>query len=1263
MDPPGLLLKLRECDRCSTIVAILARAMFEEYRQKFGETCLRSPDAIYDDDKRIYTLDGHQQAGMETVGSELVQGSDRFSIVHPGGSGKTVLETGILRASQSVKAEIGGELLDTQDVVWVIERSIVESIERHLLSAGLDVGVCGIGRHHPDRPVLVATIQSIQRGELNRIADPQRTTLIIGDEADRLVTEKRAELLKRFENAVKIGLTATPELFDGRSIESHWGPIAHRLSLRQAIEKEIVIPPLYYLFEADVLGDQIGFKHGDYEEESLEQAMKLIEIERAVPELYRKMIPRDKRHDFPTLIYVPTVSLLKQLTGSMHEAFSKEGVVVSGWHGDITNATLSREIRAFEDGDIDVLVLCEMGGRGLNLVRARYLIDASPTASLNKLEQRHSRVLRRVRPGTVLSKEKFKKPYALVVQIIPKANKFRPVTLLDILEAWEEYKTGELIGLRLDSERKESIPRMGVMNDDLERICEHVRSCGAVPHLRLLEKMDYLRTISLREDLPKADEKGFIYVKGIRYGTYTTWGTELELAPYTVRDKLKEADKEGIPGRNYNDEITTFYSESDVLEVCKSHISLPKADKDGFIVIEGQRFALASRWAQEFGVAAATVEVCLEPAVNVAISGRDRRGNVKENAFFHEEVVRRLCGRIISMAERIGDKRKLPLVEEDGFAYIEGEQYGSIEKIGSLFGLGIKTVSERVEGKEVKEANVIGKNGHVSTVYKVEEVIGLLSDILIYPQVGAGGFITVGEERCASATRWADLLRLSEREVLRRVEDGCRDHAVRVRGLGKKSGQAVVYPESKVRECCQDLIEQLAKLPEQAPKLDAGGFFIEQGCIYGTVHAFSKSFLISPATIRTRLKRNRTKKYTYRTAKRGTCQRDFYMEIDVSAACADLLNKSYKAADVSGFITDGEIRYATITQWAAQPNMPTASTIRKKLKKAGLLDAAISGKNSAGYLQENAFFPETSIKKALEENFPKASEDGFLYIDGKRYATLHRWWKTIRLTNNKIKSTLMRRVVREIKSVVGIPLGFDTPHDFYPEDAVIEIVGPYLYVADEEGFFKLEDKTIGLFWIQGEAYGTLEAWVNKITSANKLPSEKVREILQEKLSKAGACGIPGRDISGSVTVTGFYPRHIIFDVCPEFDSVNLRREFDPPAEEKPLTAHQKHQFKFYLDPDTREDPDKVESAQERLHALLQHKEEIAFRVKENSEKHPGLAGDTVYVISRKYSDVYDMLTRNSGLACEGDCVFAFTVHRSLTKISISELVKQDGVDL
>lgn len=457
-------------------------------------------------------LDGHQQDAMLEAAIALQSTSrhNAFSIVHSCGAGKTVLEANFVGASQDAKNELGING-DRKDVVLTTERALVNSIrgQFHTLGFGDDVvGIWGNGERMLDKRIIIATIQVIQmnRDRLGQFLPLEKIDLVIGDEADKFLTEQRSEAVRSLNPSLRIGLTATPDWPDGRNISDLWGPIIHQMPLREGISRGINVPPLWFLYEANIDEDSFRIRRGDYDGKTVAAAMKQAEIHRAVTDIYRTIVPANQRHQFPTLVYVPDTAILGQVWETLDTEFSPEGINVRGWTGTSMTPDLLREdIQAFMRGEIDILVLCEMGGRGVDFPSARLLIDAYPGLSANKLEQRHGRVSRRVRVGSPLYNSGFRKEFSVIVQIHPHSNQFRPLCLPDIIDGWDDVIEGRPIGGPGGDGP--------AWLDEVDELRRRIEAQEPNFNVRRVRSLDIYRRIRRREEgLPVEDDDGFIHL-------------------------------------------------------------------------------------------------------------------------------------------------------------------------------------------------------------------------------------------------------------------------------------------------------------------------------------------------------------------------------------------------------------------------------------------------------------------------------------------------------------------------------------------------------------------------------------------------------------------------------------------------------------------------------------------------------------------------------------------------------------------------------
>ncbi len=461
-------------------------------------------------------FDIHQQEQTRNVLKDLIrQQREAVSIIASCGSGKTLTELNLIAASQSAKKElnING---NRKDLLISLGRATVQGVYSEFRNAGIDAGIWSGGRREFEAPVIVAGIEALQvarrRRELHKVLPKGMIDLCIVDEADCFLTQARKHLIDDLNPRLKVGFTATDQWPDGRTVYDYFGQPAHQLRLREGILRGINAVPDVLFYESEIEAGKIKMKDGDFDEKHLATALKHAEIHKAIGEVYGQLLEtKEEREKCPTLIYVPSVALVNAVVETLSEKFGNE-IAIVGWTGkDVTTSQLGDGMQSFKEGEIQVAVLCEMGGRGMNLENAKLMIDAYPTMSLNKLEQRHGRVLRKIRKGSKLYKMGWRKSSAVIAQIVPKSLQYRPALFTDIIGGYQQLQE---IRAHAEKEDGENGPAEQDIVDVLRRRIEKKDP----PHtVRLIREINALEEIKRYDQLPQADASGFFRIPR-RYG-------------------------------------------------------------------------------------------------------------------------------------------------------------------------------------------------------------------------------------------------------------------------------------------------------------------------------------------------------------------------------------------------------------------------------------------------------------------------------------------------------------------------------------------------------------------------------------------------------------------------------------------------------------------------------------------------------------------------------------------------------------------------
>jgi superfamily II DNA or RNA helicase len=152
------------------------------------------------------------------------------------GAGKTVIASHILKRRASLGASLfiahRKELLSQ-----AIDKIDKVNGERWDFKIGLEQAST---RGNVDDDVVVASIQSLHKARLERW-DPQHFKTIIIDECHRSTAKGYQTVLNYFSSAKTLGITATPDRADQRSLAEVFEHIAFEIPLIELIEKEFLV--------------------------------------------------------------------------------------------------------------------------------------------------------------------------------------------------------------------------------------------------------------------------------------------------------------------------------------------------------------------------------------------------------------------------------------------------------------------------------------------------------------------------------------------------------------------------------------------------------------------------------------------------------------------------------------------------------------------------------------------------------------------------------------------------------------------------------------------------------------------------------------------------------------------------------------------------------------------------------------------------------------------------------------------------------------
>ncbi|MCI7810880.1 MAG: DEAD/DEAH box helicase [Clostridiales bacterium] len=200
----------------------------------------------------------YQQAAKAAVLDEWDRGVDKTLLVLPTGTGKTIVFSAV--AEEAVKR--GGRVLIIAHRGELLEQAADKLEKSTGLRSSLEKAESScLGSWYR---VAVGSVQSLQRpSRLDRFAPDYFSTIII-DEAHHCLSDGYQRVLEHFSAAKVLGVTATPDRGDMRSLGQYFETLAYEYTLVQAIRDGYLSPIKALTVPLRLDLSSVGVQNGDF---------------------------------------------------------------------------------------------------------------------------------------------------------------------------------------------------------------------------------------------------------------------------------------------------------------------------------------------------------------------------------------------------------------------------------------------------------------------------------------------------------------------------------------------------------------------------------------------------------------------------------------------------------------------------------------------------------------------------------------------------------------------------------------------------------------------------------------------------------------------------------------------------------------------------------------------------------------------------------------------------------------------------------------
>lgn len=248
-----------------------------------------------------------------------------------------------------------------------------------------------VGAHQPSSlDHLFVSIHSFNSKQLHTHIESGYYDFIIVDEFHHAAADSYQKLLNHFNPRILLGLTATPERMDGKSVLTYFDDhIAAEMRLTEAINQKLLSPFQYFCVTDTVDLAQLKWSRGGYDTKQLENVY-------TSNDLRSSQIIQSVEKYVTDLSDVKGLGFCVSITHAQYMAdfFNQSGIPSIALHGGSDKTTRLEAQRLLVTGDIKFIFVVDLYNEGIDIPEINTVLFLRPTESLTVFLQQLGRGLR-----------------------------------------------------------------------------------------------------------------------------------------------------------------------------------------------------------------------------------------------------------------------------------------------------------------------------------------------------------------------------------------------------------------------------------------------------------------------------------------------------------------------------------------------------------------------------------------------------------------------------------------------------------------------------------------------------------------------------------------------------------------------------------------------------------------------------------------------------------------------------------------------------
>ena len=373
---------------------------FEFYKEDERERlfrALRAERMMGDGSSRAFVFDIHpypyQQEILDKLRAEReVRGLNRNLVVAATGTGKTVISAFDYRRFCKANPSSKNRLL------FVAHREEILKQSRDTFQGVLkdpNFGELFVGGYKPaNLDHLFISVQTVNSQALYDSLPADYYDYIIVDEFHHAAAPTYQKLLNHFKPKILLGLTATPERMDGKSILDYFGGrIAAEIRLPEAIDRKLLCPFQYFGVADTVDLTDLRWVRGGYDKSQLSN---LYSLNRAVAQRRADHIVRSLDRYVTDMDAVKGLGFCVSIEHAkfMAEHFNAAGIPSISLVGQSADDERRTAKQRLVNGEIRFIFVVDIYNEGVDIPEVNTVLFLRPTESLTIFLQQLGRGLR-----------------------------------------------------------------------------------------------------------------------------------------------------------------------------------------------------------------------------------------------------------------------------------------------------------------------------------------------------------------------------------------------------------------------------------------------------------------------------------------------------------------------------------------------------------------------------------------------------------------------------------------------------------------------------------------------------------------------------------------------------------------------------------------------------------------------------------------------------------------------------------------------------